>query len=412
MAATDTESDPLGTKPDRSSSSVSEGADPPSKLAATVEKPIFPLLRLPQEIVLRIFYHLYLEAVYMPHKSGERHRQRLANWFKFQLPYVHSLFHQLLMPALLPCVGIASRRVGSRHAGSETPLSDLVSYPALLAQLRHLSIDFDRLGHDVAHLDRARLGHAFLIIAMSSRQLETLELSDLVLIDDDDSTDLYKLDPYKSYSKAKPWQFDLTYSHLLQVLADIDIEEERHLIPRFKQAFEEQGMCFPRLKTALLMDGNGGISVKDYANLFLIPRELCNGQVNETQCNKSSTECTNLITACPALSHLTLVLWYDKLLIDPAWLDAMAHVRRHHDRLDTITLVSRRLRYEPRLLGAGVSLSQWFERDVLPVLRHAFWISWKHLMDVVIFILTLNDHEVSQAINTLWMPAYKRLREL
>lgn len=416
MAAIDTQHDPHPATAERSSSNVSEAADPPSKLAATVEKPIFPLLRLPQEIVLRVFYWLYLETFYMPYKNGKRQREPfdyffrspfLVNWFKFQLPYVNALFHQILTPVLLPCV-----RIASRHVYSRTPLYDLVSYPALLAQLRHLSIDFDRLGHDVAHLDRARLGHAFLIIAMSSRQLETLELSDLVLINDDDSMDLYKAKPYISYSRAKPWQFDLTYSHLLQVLADIDIEEERHLVPRFKQVFEEQGVSYPRLKTALLMDGNGGISVEDYANLFLIPRELYNGEVSEAQCSKTSTECNNLTTACPALSHLTLMLWYDKLHIDCAFIDAMAHVKRHHERLDRITLLSRRLRYEPRLLGAGVSLTRWFERDVVPVLMHAFRTFAEHAMVVTIYILTLNKYELLKAIETYWTPVYRRLKEL
>ncbi|KAJ9475236.1 hypothetical protein PHBOTO_005293 [Pseudozyma hubeiensis] len=418
MAAIDTEHESLPAKPERSSSNVSQAANPPSKLAAMVEKPIFPLLRLPPEIVLRILYWLYMETVYMSHNSGERQRQhfaywlknpRLANWFKFKLPCVNALFHQLLTPVLLPCVGIASRRL---QIYQKTPLHDLVSFPALLAQLRHLSVDFDRLiDSRFAENERLYLGHVCLIIAMSSCQLVTLELNDLVLSScEGDSTDIGRWVPYGANKKAKPWQFDLTCTNLVQALADI--EEERHLIPRFKQVIQEQRVGFPHLKSALLMDGNGGISVEDYANLLLIPRELCNFQVSDTQCSKTSTKCNNLTTACPALEDLTLVLWYDQLHIDRAFIDAMAHIKRHHKDLFQLTLVSRRLRYEPRLSGAGVSLSQWFERDVVPVLRHVFMAFAEHSMLVNINILTLDEDEVYRAIETLWKPVESRLRQL
>ncbi|CDW94813.1 hypothetical protein [Sporisorium scitamineum] len=144
------------------------------------------------------------------------------------------------------------------------------------------------------------------------------------------------------------------------------------------------------------MDGNRGISTDDYANLFLIPRHLCSAAITElhehstASCSIKPDEC-QAVTACPALETLTLVLWYDKLVIDSCFLHAMVHMASHHPRMKRLNLVSRRLRYEPRLLDNNVTLDEWFRFKVLPVLRLAEEL-FKQKLELYIYILTNDQH--------------------
>lgn len=218
---------------------------------------------------------------------------------------------------------------------------------------------------------------------------------------------------FLAFGDADPWQFDLSCSRLLQVLPETEF---RDLVPRFEHLVEQVGVGFPRLRHVLLMDGNAGISIKDYANLFLIPRDICNIQADGpsksatiAECGgDSEARCNGLTTACPSLESLTLVLWYSCLLIDAKFLAAMSHLRQHHPNFEELTLISRRLRCDIEAsLDGSFKISQWFQDAVVPILRSAAEQLLKHKLRVTIYVMTrdyLQTNYVQDGINRYWTP--------
>ncbi|CBQ72447.1 hypothetical protein sr13155 [Sporisorium reilianum SRZ2] len=316
------------------------------------------LMDLPDELLLLILDHLCRDLA-----------PALLSAACTPSPHVHRLLRQSLPSPL--------RRV---EAMADT------SFAPCLSHTRHIRIDFDSLWER----DNAfayYLAHVWLV-CLTAVNLETLELSDLVL-NSGDSSSYYGLAPYKFFEAAKPLQFDLAY--------------------QFRQNVQPpsaggRGIGFAKLKTVFLMDGNAGIRLNDYANLFLIPRHLCSDRIAEMHelspinCSTYPDDC-KAITACPSLKNLTLVLWYDQLVIDASFLRAMAHVAAHHPRLKRLNLVSRRLRYDPQRVETGMTLNEWFKLKVVPLLQLAEEL-FANKLQLHIYILTkdANRHQTLDAI--------------
>nr|CDI56974.1 uncharacterized protein BN887_01555 [Melanopsichium pennsylvanicum 4] len=324
-----------------------------------------------------------------------------------------------------------------------------LNFAPVLAELRHLRINFDELSERYAYCKRGKNVFAWIAhisrLCLGATSLESLEWGDLVLNEGDEGGNFGS--PFRDFDGTKPFPLDLTCSKLLEALSAEPVEEYRwyndligtitdtfgqdapkQLFHQFNrivrsplaiQGSEAVGIGFPHLKNVLFMDGNNGISVDDYANLFLVrPDQLAvscfptsisdSNSFSNGPCQAYGKQECSLMTAAPNLSSLSIVLWYSRLQISAAFVYAMLHVRKHHPELNKLDLISRRLRYEPRLLGDQVTLDEWFRFDVLPVLQLAqdllaphFWVTIHILAGVQ------QESELKRALQTFWKPISK-----
>ncbi|KAF6767023.1 hypothetical protein PSEUBRA_001996 [Kalmanozyma brasiliensis GHG001] len=353
----------------------------------------FNLIGFPDELLVLIIHLLFLDIFCSePTHSCPRYRRAecvrcfLVDWFNYTLPYVNKRIHDLMAPSLLPCLAI-----GEKMTSAEYPVTSLSSDASavLLPHIRHLSINYHGLTEEShARRDTCKIAHAYLVILGSAPSLETLEIDDLVKTygDGPDDWSEFKIVPFNRYRQASPWQFDLTCSRLLKMLPDTN---EAQLLPRFQELIQRVGIGFPKLRRVLLMDGNGGVSVDDYANLFLIPRDVCSLPQDCTDgldvCSDDSSKCQALTSACPSIESLTLVLWYSCTLIDADLLAAMRHLKQHHPSLKQLKLISRRFRCEK---GSKYEIDEWFRSKAMPILESASAQLLEYRLEVTIYIMT------------------------
>lgn len=429
------------------SASMSDPLADSNNVSTCMTKSSRTAFELPSEVLHQILDYLILDLV--EHSATRVKCSRVYShsgcslvdcriacllWLTTQLPAVHSFFLRHMAPVLLPCLAFPS--YSYRHKVDHERLAFMCSptFAPVLGHLKHLRIDFD------SHSEKSRfftdgvapslwLAHIYSICIHATR-LESLEWSDLVLnAGDMDAYDMGYV-PYGTFEGAKPLPFDLTCSQLLSILPQVDDNDSTtvtntdtdaaqallyawgqdaviQLVQQLRRAASE--VALPQLKHVLITDGNGGISVDDYANLFLIDRlslsDAGSASGPGSNCETWGHPVCTRTTACPSLSSLTLVLWYQVLQINAAFLHAMLHVRQHHPHLKHLTLISRRLRYEPRIVGTKVSLQDWFRYDVVPVLQLAQRLLAPHL-SLTIYILSTSSqrYKLSSAVQDYWPP--------
>ncbi|SPO28527.1 uncharacterized protein UTRI_04924 [Ustilago trichophora] len=404
---------------------MSQPQPPAQKTSAT-------LLDLPDELLTIILAQVYEAMFRVPIQYCHIHRSyscdcrsdcrsdeasEALSWFKFTLPLVHPRFFHLLAPCPQPCIQFPQYHRNNDLLERIVYMSS-PSFAPMLIHTRHIRINFESLQERCYSL-RCYLAHIYLI-CLSAFRLETLELGDLVLNAGDKNSE-YGVAPYRLFEGAPPLQFDLTSSYLLKALPGIFAHLARqtesspswktdalqhflaqwHRIVKEPQDGQGGGIGFAKLKHVFLMDGNEGITIDHYANLFLIPRHLCSAPVaaihdaNPNPCNIWSHRACTGVTACPSLTSLTLVLWYDLLLIDASFLHAMLHFVHHHPKLARLNLVSRRLRFEPDSVASKLSPEEWFQYQVVPLLTLANDL-FKDKVEVYIYILTNSNDDRSR----------------
>ncbi|SNX85641.1 uncharacterized protein MEPE_04350 [Melanopsichium pennsylvanicum] len=369
-------------------------------------------------------------------------------WLTRCLPTVHTRFLHVLAPIMLPSLSLSQDNNDSMTDQDLAAMCSL-NFAPILAELRHLRIDFNQLSERCTNRMRGENVYAWIAhisrVCLGATSLESLEWGDLVLNAGDEEGHFGC--SYRAFDGTKPFPLDLTCSKLLEALSAEPVEGYRwynglirvitdtfgqdapkQLFHQFNrivrsplasQGSEAFGIGFPHLKNVLFMDGNYGISVDDYANLFLVrPDQLAascfptsisdSNSFSNGPCQAYGKQECSLMTAAPNLSSLSIVLWYSRLHISAAFVYAMLHIRKHHPKLKKLELISRRLRYEPRLLGDQVTLDEWFRFDVLPVLQLAQDLLAPHFW-VVIHILAgiQQERELKRALKTFWEPISK-----
>ena len=405
-------------------------------LEKSAHKATVTLLHLPDELLAEIVHYLYVDIMQQDSSYSDYHSYQ-QTWFKYILPQVHPRFFHLVTPSPQPCIQLPGRTYEHDFQARLAYMS-CPGFVHTLTHTRHLRINFEELYKASAGYSRQNpndeglpaltsyVAHIYLI-CLSAFNLETLEIGDLVL-NEGDVQSIGGFSPFRLFSEVKPLQFDLSCSHLLKALprifttvsesikgperANWEPDAMQHFLGQFHRIVQRpgigRGLGFPHLKHVYLMDGNAGISIDDYADLFLVPRDLCMPSVADTdelsaaRCEVLGDSCT-VRTVCPALSSLTLVLWYGQLQIDPVFLHAMVHLVHHHPHLAHLNLISRRLRYEPRFLNPNVSLEQWFRFQVVPMLQLAQELLADKLK-LTIYIITKRREEATLrgTIKTHW----------